>query len=387
MPHVDRAPLVPRAPGLVHLVAGDGPPNNWVSAFGGPAWTRDARPGRWYLHSFYPEQPDLDWRNPEVVAAMQDVLRFWLDRGVDGFRLDAIDRLLKDPRAARRPAGRPSRSGCRCTRSTPARRTSTRRNAPDIGDGARRDPRGRRRRASSSARSTCPRAARGALPRAPRRGVRVRAAALAAGTRSALRARDRRRGTRRARRRPGCCRTTTSAALATRFGAENERAAAMLLLTLPGPGFLYQGDEIGQGEGPAATRRSTAPAATAHRHPMQWDASPGGGFTTGEPWLPLVDPAERNVADQRDDPRLAAVARTATLIALRRELRGRLRAARRRAAASLAFRRGGHTGRDQHHRRAAARAAARRVLRIQTSAGGAARRIARPACRASCALG
>ncbi len=76
----------------------DGPPNNWVSAFGGPAWSPDEETGRWYLHSFYPEQPDLDWRNPEVVAAMQGVVRFWLDRGAGGFRLDAIDRLVKDER-------------------------------------------------------------------------------------------------------------------------------------------------------------------------------------------------------------------------------------------------------------------------------------------------
>jgi len=74
-----------------------GPPNNWVGTFGGPAWTYDEGRGQWYLHSFYPEQPDLNWRNPEVVAAMQDVLRFWADRGVDGFRIDAIDRLMKDP--------------------------------------------------------------------------------------------------------------------------------------------------------------------------------------------------------------------------------------------------------------------------------------------------
>ena len=61
--------------------------------FGGSAWSRDEQSGRWYLHSFYPEQPDLDWRNPEVVEAMQGVVRFWRDRGTDGFRLDAIDRL------------------------------------------------------------------------------------------------------------------------------------------------------------------------------------------------------------------------------------------------------------------------------------------------------
>ena len=79
-------------------VEGDRPPNNWRATFGGPAWSRDERSGRWYLHSFYPEQPDLDWRNPELVAAMRDVVRFWLDRGVDGFRVDAVDRLLKDRR-------------------------------------------------------------------------------------------------------------------------------------------------------------------------------------------------------------------------------------------------------------------------------------------------
>jgi alpha-glucosidase len=76
---------------------GGGPPNNWVAAFGGSAWTYHEGRGRWYLHSFYPEQPDLDWRRPEVAEAMTDVLRLWTERGADGFRIDAIDRLMKDP--------------------------------------------------------------------------------------------------------------------------------------------------------------------------------------------------------------------------------------------------------------------------------------------------
>lgn len=75
-----------------------GPPNNWVSIFGGPAWQLDPRTGQDYLHSFLVEQPDLDWRNPQVVEAMHGVLRFWLDRGVDGFRIDVIHRIAKDPR-------------------------------------------------------------------------------------------------------------------------------------------------------------------------------------------------------------------------------------------------------------------------------------------------
>jgi len=70
---------------------GDRPPNNWVSNFGGPAWTR-VPDGQWYLHLFAPEQPDLDWTNQEVVDEFKAILRFWLDLGVDGFRLDAVVR-------------------------------------------------------------------------------------------------------------------------------------------------------------------------------------------------------------------------------------------------------------------------------------------------------
>eukprot|EP01114_Cavostelium_apophysatum_P004289 TRINITY_DN14487_c0_g1_i1.p1 TRINITY_DN14487_c0_g1~~TRINITY_DN14487_c0_g1_i1.p1 ORF type:complete len:557 (+),score=143.00 TRINITY_DN14487_c0_g1_i1:192-1673(+) len=71
------------------------PPNNWVSQFGGSSWELDASSNQYYLHSFLKEQPDLEWRNPEVIKAMTDVLRFWLDLGVDGFRIDAIRRLFK----------------------------------------------------------------------------------------------------------------------------------------------------------------------------------------------------------------------------------------------------------------------------------------------------
>ena len=73
-----------------------GPPTNWESAFGGPAWTLDPRTGQWYYHAFYPEQPDLNWRNPAVEERMLEVLGFWLDRGVDGFRLDAVNTLFED---------------------------------------------------------------------------------------------------------------------------------------------------------------------------------------------------------------------------------------------------------------------------------------------------
>lgn len=78
---------------------GTEPPNDWTSNFGGPAWTRvtdpDGRPGQWYLHLFAPEQPDLDWTNPEVRDAFADTMRFWFDLGVDGFRIDVAHGLAK----------------------------------------------------------------------------------------------------------------------------------------------------------------------------------------------------------------------------------------------------------------------------------------------------
>jgi alpha-glucosidase len=81
--------------------SGELPPNNWISAFGGSAWTRvtepDGTPGQWYLHTFAPEQPDLDWGNEDVIRDFEAILRFWFDRGVDGLRVDAAPALAKDP--------------------------------------------------------------------------------------------------------------------------------------------------------------------------------------------------------------------------------------------------------------------------------------------------
>jgi alpha-glucosidase len=90
--------------------------------------------------------------------------------------------------------------------------------------------------------------------------------------------------------------------LASRVGPENVRAAAELLLTLPGAAFVYQGDEIGLANGPGADPPYDRAGRDPYRHPMQWDASPSGGFTTGKPWLPPIDPPERNVEAQRADP-------------------------------------------------------------------------------------
>jgi alpha-glucosidase len=79
------------------------PPNNWTSTFGGSAWTLDPATGQYYYHYFYAEQPDLNWRNPEVQKAMLDAMRFWYKRGVAGFRLDAVDSLFEDPKLTDNP--------------------------------------------------------------------------------------------------------------------------------------------------------------------------------------------------------------------------------------------------------------------------------------------
>jgi alpha-glucosidase len=287
-------------------------PNNWIAAFGGSAWTE--RDGRYYLHSFYPEQPDLDWRNPELVEAMQGVLRYWLDRGADGYRVDAIDRLLKDPELrdeppANEPYGLPLREGLDALALTNSR------NAPDIGS------------ALARIREACGDAFLVGEVYQPSARWQPYLEHLdvvfafellfspwdAALLRGAIEATTRR---------PGAAWVMSNhdfGRLATRVGAGNARSAATLLLTLPGTAFLYQGDEIGQGDGPPGETHHDRAGRDRFRHPMQWDASRNGGFTWGEPWLPPVDPADRNVEAQRDDPR-SMLSFVRELIRLRRAL-------------------------------------------------------------------
>ena len=126
-------------------------PNNWSSAFGGSAWS--ALDGRYYLHSFYPEQPDLDWRNPGGHGRHAGRAALLARARVAGYRIDAIDRLLKDPSCAMtRP--RASRSACPCARTRPSSRSRNSRNAPTP---ARPSPRSARRWGTPSwwGRSTC----------------------------------------------------------------------------------------------------------------------------------------------------------------------------------------------------------------------------------------
>ena len=287
-------------------------PNNWLSAFGGSAWS--SLNGRYYLHSFYPEQPDLDWRNEDVIAAMQDALRFWIERGAAGYRVDAIDRLLKDPELrddppATEPFGLPLSDAELKLALTHSR------NAPDTPQAL-----GRIREGVGDHLLV----GEVYLPSAKWQPYLehldvafafelLHASWDAATLRTAIESTTRR---------PGAAWVLSNhdfGRLVTRFGEENARSAAMMLLTLPGPAFLYQGDEIGMADGPGGERAYDRAGRDRFRHPMQWDGSPTGGFTTGEPWLPVVDPERANVEAQRDDPR-STLSLVRDLLSLRRVL-------------------------------------------------------------------
>ncbi len=323
-------------------------PNNWVAAFGGSAWSpnpaQPAEPaasgrgdGRYYLHSFYPEQPDLDWRNPEVIAAMRDVLRFWLERGADGYRIDAIDRLLKDPELRDDPpAADPY--GLPVSEEEAKLALSNSRNAPDTGEAI-----AKIREAVGDAFLV----GEVYLPSVRWQPYSDHFDAVFAFELllTSWDARVLNRAIEACTQVPGQAAWVMSnhdfGRLATRFGSENARAAAMMLLTLPGPAFLYQGDEIAQGDGPPGESRYDRAGRDRFRHPMQWDGSPGGGFSTGQPWLPPVDPGERSVEAQRDDP-ASTLSLVRELIALRRELGGEFELLEA-ADGVVAYRRGGHT--------------------------------------------
>ena len=309
-------------------------PNNWLSAFGGSAWSQ--LNGRWYLHSFYPEQPDLDWRNPEVVAAMQAALRFWVDRGAAGYRVDAIDRLLKDPELRDDPPA-DGPFGLPLSEAEAKLALTNSRNAPD-----------------TAAALAHIREAVGDellvgevyLPSAKWQPYleQLDAAFAFELLHASWDADVLRTAIESTTHRPGAAWVLSNhdfGRLATRFGPENARSAALMLLTLPGPAFLYQGDEIGLGDGPGGERRFDRAGRDRFRHPMQWDGSPAGGFTTGRPWLPAVDPERTNVEAQRQDPR-STLSLTRDLLTLRRLLGGDLELLDSEPGV-LSYRRGDHT--------------------------------------------
>jgi alpha-glucosidase len=318
----------------------DGPQNNWRASFGGSAWSPDPRGRGWYLHSFYPEQPDLDWRRDDVREGVAAALRFWRERGVDGFRLDAIDRLLKDPQLRDDPpaSGPPPLPEHGDVGELQQRHS---RNAPGIEEALAVLRGGAGEDAFLVGEVYLP--AAGLAPylreldvafafellHAPWEAPALRAAiakALAAGGEQ--------------QRIAWVLSNHDFPRLPDRVGARNTRAAALLVLTLPGPVFVYQGDELGMADGPGREPPDDRAGRDRHRHPMRWDdAEPHGGFTTGEPWLPAIEVVGGAVAAQNQDGD-SVLALYRDLIALRPTLGDGLRFEEDTADGVLAYRRG-----------------------------------------------
>ncbi len=311
--------------------ADGGPPSNWTAAFGGSSWEWDPATGQYYLHSFYPEQPDLNWRNPDVAEAMAEVMRFWFRRGVDGFRVDAIFAAIKDDRLRDNP---------------PHRRAGA---IPGLGGDAGQDPlwslnrpevheviRHLRRVAIEYPGRVL--VGEAYVPVEELAGYLGHGADdefhLAFNFELLLSPWEHQHLTLAIERSEAlhpigvwptyALSNHDQSRHASRWGPERAPVAALMLLTLRGVAVLYAGEEIGMVDAdPEILPQPPFDRAgrDGYRTPMQWDASPTGGFTAGTPWLPLVDTEERNVADQLGDPRSIL------------ELYRRLIAARRRVAA------------------------------------------------------
>ena len=256
---------------------GQAPPTNWVAEFGGSAWTLDDGTGQYFHHSFYPEQPDLNWRNPGVRGAMAEVMRFWLDRGVDGIRVDAIEPLLKDRRLRDNPPAGPPRPPWPAEPGGLRRRWT--RNQPGL--------RGVLRDLRRVADAYPERVLLGELYAPAERvawalgGARRDGLHLALDHQLAKSAWDTtvfRRAIAAAERHLAPPRSPTWAFSnhdlsrhATRWGPERARLAALILLTLRGTVCLYQGEEIGMTDvappaGEARDRAGRDPA----RAPFNW---------------------------------------------------------------------------------------------------------------------
>jgi alpha-glucosidase len=297
-----------------------GPPNNWVALPGGSAWERDERTQQYYLHLFLKEQPDLNWRNPEVVEAMHSVLRFWLDRGVDGFRMDMAAFLIKHPDFPDNP---PIREDSPLRVFGLIQELAYNMDQPKLHGIFRRFrsildsyPGGRAMIGEMALFDLSRLVAYYGenldefhIPfnfitlfqpwdaQTMRGAIEAYYAAMPAGATPNF-----------------VFGNHDFPRLATRFGPENHRSAGMLLLTLWGIPTMYYGDELGMENVPVPPERRQDPLGIGHpeldigrdpvRTPMQWDASPSAGFAPegAKTWLPVADNhREVNVAAQRED--------------------------------------------------------------------------------------
>lgn len=291
------------------------PPNNWISVFSGPAWQWDETTGQYYLHSFLAEQPDLNWRNPEVRAAMYDAMRFWLDRGVDGFRLDVVYYCMKDPELRDNPPNPGWKPGM------PEIDTLLQAHSNDHEDMAIVVAEMRRVVDAYEDKLLI-----GEIYLPLERlmayyGRDLEGTHLPFNFQLILTPWNAREVKALVEQYEGLLPqggwpnwvlgNHDQTRVAGRVGEAQARIAAMLLFTLRGTPTLYYGDEIGMpnveippGRGEDAwARHEAAFSRDPQRTPMQWDDSAYAGFSTIEPWLPLsADHQARNVALQDRDP-------------------------------------------------------------------------------------
>ena len=293
-----------------------GPPTNWMSEFSGSAWEYDTQTRQCYYHAFLKQQPDLNWRNPKVRSAIYDVMRFWLRRGIDGFRVDVIWHLIKDDQFRDNPLNLDFHEGLPPNRRLIPLYTADRPEVHDVISQMRRVidefdervligeiylPIERLVTYYGGDLSGTHLPFNFALLNAPwnarhiARLIDEYEAALPLGgwPNWVLGNHDRPR-------------------VASRIGQEQIRVAAMLLLTLRGTPTVYYGEEIGMAQVPMPPERVQDPfeknvpglgvGRDGCRTPMQWNSEPHAGFSTVDPWLPLASDWRReNVENQRAD--------------------------------------------------------------------------------------
>ncbi len=309
-----------------------GPPNNWLSTFGGSAWEWDESTEQFYYHAYLKEQPDLNWRNKDVQAAIHRAMRFWLDRGVDGFRVDVIWHLIKDDQFRSNPPNPDYRPGEWPYRQLLATYSTDRPEVHDIIGGMRAVMDAYEDRLLIGEiylpldRLVTYYGTAGEGVHLPFNFQLIEVAWHAPTVASTIEAYE---AALPSHGWPNwVLGNHDKPRLATRVGEAQARVAAMLLLTLRGTPTLYYGDEIGMTNVPIPPDRIRDPweknvpglglGRDPVRTPMQWNDTAQAGFTTGTPWLPVSAQAlATNVAAQRAAPS-SLLCLYRRLIALRR---------------------------------------------------------------------